>query len=98
VNTYITNKVLYALGAICLALIVVDFIRDRHGVFELESLPLFFCLFGFIIYAVLIVMAKGLRRLIERPENYYGKEAIDAEPESGMGPIAPEKVEVNHHD
>lgn len=95
-NTYITNKVLYTLGAICLALVVVDFVRDRHGIFDVESLPLFFCLFGFVVYGALIVMAKGLRRLIERPENYYGKEAIDAEPASGIGPDVPEKVEVHH--
>jgi hypothetical protein len=43
-----------------------------------------------------IFAAKGLRRLIERPENYYGDEAIDAEPEVGMGPVAPEKIEVPH--
>ncbi|MFZ3032485.1 MAG: hypothetical protein WA138_00520 [Parvibaculum sp.] len=95
-NSYITNKVLVALGAICASLIAVDFLRDRHGVFDVEHWPLFFCVFGFVVYWSLIVAAKQLRRLIERPENYYGDEAIDAEPEPGMGPDTPEKVEVTH--
>ena len=95
-NTYITNKVLYALGGICAALLIVDFLRDRHGVFDVEHWPLFFCLFGFIVYWSLIIAAKQLRKLIERPEDYYGDEAIDAEEESGMGPDAPEKHGVAH--
>ena len=95
-NGYITNKVLYTLGAICLGLLAVDFLRDRHGVFEVEHWPLFFCVFGFIVYWSLIIAAKQLRRLIERPENYYGDEAIDAEDEPGLGPDAPERHEVAH--
>lgn len=95
-NSYITNPVLIALAAICLALVGVDFLRERHGHFAVEYLPLVFCAFGFIVYGALIFMVKGLRLLIERPENYYGDEAIDAEEEPGMGPDAPEKIEVRH--
>jgi len=95
-KSYITDKVLYILGGICFALVAIDFLRDRHGVFDVEHWPLFFCLFGFIIYWLLIIAAKQLRKLIERPENYYGDEAIDAEDEPGLGPDAPEKQEVVH--
>lgn len=95
-TTYITNKVLITLGVICAALAVVDFLRDRHGHFSVENLPLVYCAFGFLVYGALIFAAKGLRRFVERPENYYGDEAIDAEPEVGLGPIAPEKIEVPH--
>ena len=95
-NSYITNKVLYGLGIICLVLLVIDFFRDRHGVYDVEHWPLFFCLFGFAIYWLLILAAKQLRRLIERPEDYYGDEAIDTEVEPGMGPDAPEKHGVSH--
>jgi TRAP-type C4-dicarboxylate transport system permease small subunit len=95
-DTYITNHVLIVLVAICLALVGVDFFRDRHGHFPIENLPLMFCFFGFVIYGTLIFLAKGLRLLIERPENYYGNQSIDAEPEVGLGPDAPEKIEVRH--
>lgn len=84
-NKYITNNVLYVLGAICVALAAADFFRDRHGHFDIESQPLIFCAFGFIAYIALIFAAKALRRIIIRPEDYYGREATDAEDESAAG-------------
>ncbi len=93
-NTYITNPVLIILGIICAAVAGADFFRDGHGYFPVEHLPLIYCAFGFVVYGALIFLAKGLRVLIERPENYYGDAAIDAEPEPGMGPDAAEKIEV----
>tara|TARA_R110000868_G_scaffold124403_3_gene328943 strand:+ start:676 stop:969 length:294 start_codon:yes stop_codon:yes gene_type:complete len=95
-NTYITKPVLITLAVICLAVAGADFIRDGHGYFPVEHFPLVYCAFGFVVYGALIILAKGLRVLIERPENYYGDLAVDAEPEPGMGPDAPEKIEVAH--
>tara|TARA_R110000823_G_scaffold251820_1_gene374607 strand:+ start:253 stop:540 length:288 start_codon:yes stop_codon:yes gene_type:complete len=80
VTTYITNKVLIVIGLICVALFAADFLRHPHGNFPLENLPLFYCVIGFGAYTGLIFAAKGLRYLIERPENYYGSQAVDAEP------------------
>ena len=95
-NTYITKPVLIGLALICLALIGADFLRDGHGYFPIEHVPLVYCAIGFVVYGVLIMLAKGLRVLIERPENYYGDLAVDSEPEPGMGPEAPEKSGVPH--
>ncbi len=95
-NSYITKPVLITLGVICAIVAGADFIRDGHGHFPVEHLPLVYCVFGFVVYGALIILAKGLRVLIERPENYYGDTAVDAEAEPGMGPDAPEKVGVAH--
>jgi hypothetical protein len=89
-NEYVTNKVLAGLGVICLALAAADLFRDRHGVFGIESTPLFYCAFGFFIYVLVIFAAKALRRLILRPEDYYGREATDAEDERSAGAEAPD--------
>jgi hypothetical protein len=85
VNTYVTNKVLYVLGAVCIGLAAIDFFRDRHGHFDIESMPIIWCAFGFAVYILVIFMAKALRRAIMRPEDYYGREAIDAEDEKAAG-------------
>ncbi len=81
-KTYIANTVLVVLGAICLALAAGDVLRSRHGTFAVEHQPIFYCVFGFVVYAALIFAAKALRRLILRPEDYYGSAAADAEPET----------------
>ncbi|MES1990466.1 MAG: hypothetical protein V4441_05885 [Pseudomonadota bacterium] len=74
-----SRSVLIALGLICLVLAVPDFFLARHASLSLANIPLFYCLLGFVAYAALIFMAKGLRRLISRPENYYGRKSIDDE-------------------
>nr|RAV98192.1 hypothetical protein DBT41_14740 [Aerococcus urinae] len=79
-KTYITNKVLIALGTICFVLAGLDIAIGHHGSFGIDALPFFYCLFGFVIYVALIFAATALRRLIPRPEDYYGRNAIDAEP------------------
>jgi hypothetical protein len=81
-KTYITNTVLVVLGAICLALAAGDILRVHRGTFAIEHQPIFYCVFGFVIYAAFIFAAKALRRLILRPEDYYGSAATDAEPET----------------
>lgn len=84
-SEYITNKVLTALGAACFGLAIADFYIDRHDTFPIERMLLFYCLFGFVVYAGLIFLAKALRRLILRPEDYYGAEATDQEDERAAG-------------
>ncbi|MGV8996203.1 MAG: hypothetical protein ACOH12_04590 [Parvibaculaceae bacterium] len=76
---YISKPVLILLGLICLCLAATDFFVTRHASLHFTATPLFYCGLGFIAYAALIFMAKALRPLISRPENYYGRESIDAE-------------------
>lgn len=84
-NSYITNKVLIALGSICFALAIAEFWRHGHGAFEVERAPLFFAAFGFVVYAALIFFSRVLRRLVMRPEDYYGDHATDEEDERFAG-------------
>jgi hypothetical protein len=81
-KTYINNWVLVVLGLVCAVLAAADVLRGHHGTFGVEHLPVFYCVFGFVVYAALIFAAKALRRLILRPEDYYGQTSTDAETEA----------------
>ena len=59
--------------------------HHRHVNFDVEETPFIYGLFGFVVYAVIVFLAKGLRRLISRPEDYYGPHATDSESEFAAG-------------
>lgn len=52
-------------------LLIVDFFIDKHADFPWEGVVNFYAVFGFLSFVVLIVIAKLLRRLIQRKEDYY---------------------------
>lgn len=54
-----------------LVLLVVDFFVHKHGHFSWESAPFFYAVYGFIACVSLIFLAKLLRRLVKRREDYY---------------------------
>jgi hypothetical protein len=43
----------------------------RHVSLFVEGLPGFYPVWGFVAIALLIMLAKHLRRIVRRPENYY---------------------------
>ena len=53
------------------ALLVLDFFIHQHGEFPWENAPDFFAVYGFISCVLLIFIAKALRIIIKRNENYY---------------------------
>jgi hypothetical protein len=61
-------RVLYAT---CIILLALDFILQRHATHAWEHLPGFYGLFGFTACVSLVLVAKQLRRVLGRPENYY---------------------------
>lgn len=81
------NRIFWGLAVFCGLLFLADFAYEKHGKFDIENLPGFFGVYGFICFTGLILLAKGLRVLIKRPEDYYGDKAIDREdyPEAGLG-------------
>lgn len=57
--------------AICIILIITDFIIHRHTAMAWEKIPAFYAIYGFVSCVVLVVMAKKMRKIIMRKENYY---------------------------
>jgi hypothetical protein len=54
-----------------LVLLVVDFFVHKHGHFPWEEALEFFAVYGFISCVSLIFIAKVLRLLVKRKEDYY---------------------------
>ena len=69
------KRILWGLFVLCAALALLDvpaLIRHwRHEEHPWEALPMLYPLWGFVGISVLILLSKGLRRLVMRPEHYY---------------------------
>ena len=73
------NKIFLGLALLCFVLFLADFTYNKHGHFHIEEIPGFYGAYGFFMFTALILVAKALRILIKRPENYYGDKAVDGE-------------------
>lgn len=60
--------IFFTLSAIVL---LADFFVEREVHHPLEEWPILYPVFGFVGIALLIIVAKGLRRLVMRSEDYY---------------------------
>lgn len=54
-----------------LILLVIEFFTPKHGHFPWEEAYGFYAVYGFIGCVSLIFIAKGLRWLVKRKEDYY---------------------------
>jgi len=63
----------YVLYAVCVISLIADFIFTRHAAHPWEKLPVFYPLYAFLSIIILIFAAKGLRKLVMRPEDYYDR-------------------------
>jgi peptidoglycan/LPS O-acetylase OafA/YrhL len=70
-NTDRLFRVLYAVSAL---LVGLDLFVHRHTEHPWEHVKAFYPLYGFVGIVILVLAAKGLRRLVMRPEDYYGAE------------------------
>lgn len=59
-------------AALVLVLIAEAFV-DMHGEFTVEHFYGFYAVYGFIAYVLLIFVAKGLRKILMRKEDYYDR-------------------------
>ncbi|HLB38690.1 MAG TPA: hypothetical protein VJL31_19130 [Gemmatimonadales bacterium] len=62
-----------ALIAACLALVGVGYFVLKGGHFWWEESPGFYGLYGFVSCVLLVALARGVRRLLKRPEDYYDR-------------------------
>ena len=54
-------------------LLILDPFIHKHAEFPWESVPAFYAVYGYAACVSLIFIAKGLRRLVKRDEDYYQK-------------------------
>ena len=65
------NRLLRSFYVICILLVVVDFFVHRHVEMAWENLPAFYALYGFVACVVLVLLAKLMRKIVMRKEDYY---------------------------
>ena len=63
--------IVYALYALCAALLLIDVFHHKHGHFVFEEWFGFYAFYGFVAYMLIVNSAKLLRKLIKRDEDYY---------------------------
>ena len=68
------GRILIAFFVLCGIVLGMDFAKERVVHHPLEEWPILYPVFGFVGIALLILIAKGLRRLVMRSEDYYGDE------------------------
>jgi hypothetical protein len=68
------TKIVWTLVVVCALLLTADVFYHKHGHFAIEQLFGFYAVFGFVAYVGLIFLAKGLRTILKRPEDYYQRD------------------------
>tara|TARA_B100000676_G_scaffold313454_1_gene394961 strand:+ start:1383 stop:1646 length:264 start_codon:yes stop_codon:yes gene_type:complete len=63
--------VIRILVAACVATFGADFFLHRHVNHHWESMLGFYALFGFGAYALLVLVAEGLRFLVQKRDGFY---------------------------
>lgn len=65
------NRIVYALYAACVLLLLLEVVTPRKSAFTFEAWPGFYAWFGFAACVGLVIAAKLFRRLVMRAEDYY---------------------------
>ncbi len=65
------TKIVWALVVVCVLLMGADLLIHKHGYFEVEHIFGFYGFYGFIVGVGLVFVAKALRIIVMRPEDYY---------------------------
>lgn len=68
------GRILIGFFLLCAIVLGVDFFGERVVHHPLEKWKAIYPVFGFVGIALLILVAKGLRRLVMRAEDYYDDE------------------------
>lgn len=65
------NRLLRGFYVVCALLLLLDFFLHRHVSHDWENLPGFYAIYGFVACVLLVLIAKQLRKLLMRREDYY---------------------------
>jgi hypothetical protein len=65
------TRIVYGLTALSALALVADLLYSKHPHFDVERWPGFYAIYGFTGSVALVLVAKWLRRLLRRDEDYY---------------------------
>ncbi len=66
--------VLWALYGVCGVLLLLDLFFHRHIAHEFETLFGFYPFYGFVACVLLVLIAKEMRKVLMRDEDYYDEQ------------------------
>jgi len=67
------TKIFWALCAACAGLTLADFFYAKHPHFGADGWFGFYGFYGFVACFLLVLAAKGLRRILKRDEDHYDR-------------------------
>lgn len=67
------DRLVHIFYGVCAILVLIDVFVPKHGAFSLEHVFGFYGLFGLCACVALVLIAKQLRRILMRPEDYYDR-------------------------
>ena len=65
------KRLLWGFYSLCVLLALADFVLHRHIGFDWEKIPAFYALYGFVACVLLVLIAKKMRIVLMRKEDYY---------------------------
>jgi len=73
------DRIVYGLYFICAALFLADFLYKKKTYVDLENIPGFYGIYGFVMCATLLICARGIRKFLMRDETYYAPKDVETE-------------------
>jgi len=65
------KRMLRAFYGVCAALFIADFVFHRHAEQTVEGWWGFYAIYGFVACVLLVLMAKEMRKVLMRGQDYY---------------------------
>ena len=82
------RRVVRALVGACVILTGLDLVVHRHVSHPWEAMFGFYAVYGFVACVLLVLLAKEMRRLLIRREDYYDEAPSTDDPPAGEDPRA----------
>ena len=67
------DKIFWGLCLLCLLLVLPEFFYHRHDPFSWAGWIGFYGVYGFVSCVGLVVLAKQMRKIVKRREDYYDR-------------------------
>ena len=65
------RRVVHGLAGVCVILAGLDLVLHRHVYHPWETMPGFYAVYGFVACVLLVLLAKEMRKVLIRKEDYY---------------------------
>ena len=82
------RRVVLGLAGVCVILISLDLVLHRHVSHPWEAMFGFYAVYGFVACVLLVLLAKEMRKVLIRNEDYYDEPPPSDDPSSREDPHA----------